>query len=110
MKTRKNVKKLTAGEKKRYVNAILALKAQDSVIHPGAQSRYDDFVETHMNAMTAVPGWAHQDSVFFPWHSELLYQFDKLLQSVDPSVTIPYSAWTRHKTTAATAFPSKHES
>lgn len=51
MKCRKNVKNLTTEEKTRFVNAVHALKSQDSVIHPGAQSRYDDFAETHMNAM-----------------------------------------------------------
>jgi len=61
-----------------------------------------------MNAMTAVPGWAHQDSVFFPWHRELLYQFEKLLQSADPSVTIPYWDWTRHQTAGAAGFPFKN--
>jgi len=110
VKCRKNVKNLTADQKRRYVNAFVALKSQDSVIHPGAQSRYDDFVETHMNAMMAMPvGWAHGDSVFFPWHRELLYQFEKLLQSVDPSVTIPYWDWTRHQTAGAAGFPFKHD-
>ena len=56
MKCRKNVKNLTPDERKRFVNAFVALKAQDSVIHPGSQSRYDDFVEYHLNAMT-VPRW-----------------------------------------------------
>src|SRR6266498_1094389 len=109
MKCRKNVKNLTGDEKKRFVNAFLALKSQDSVIHPGAQSRYDDFVDTHMKAMMAAVGWAHQDSVFFPWHRELLYQFEKLLQSVDPTVTIPYWDWTRHQNSAASGFPFKHD-
>jgi hypothetical protein len=109
VKCRKNVKSLTADEKKRFVDAIVALKAQDSVIHPGSQSRYDDFAECHMNAMMATVGWAHLDSVFFPWHRELLYQFEQLLQSVDPSVTIPYWDWTRHKTGADAGFPFKHD-
>ena len=108
MKCRKNVRNLTSNEKKRYVDAFTALKAQDSVIHPGAQSRYDDFVETHRNAMTAAVNWAHGDSVFFPWHRELLYQFEKLLQSIDPSVTIPYWDWTRHQNSASAGFPFQH--
>jgi len=37
MKCRKNVKNLRDDEKRRYVNAFLALKSQDSVIHPGTQ-------------------------------------------------------------------------
>src|SRR5262245_49123050 len=109
MKCRKNVKSLTTDEKRRLVDAFVALKVQDSVIHPGSQSRYDDFVECHMNAMMAPVGWAHQDSVFFPWHRELLYQFEQLLQSVDPSVPIPYWDWTRHKTGADAGFPFKHD-
>ncbi len=118
MKCRKNVKNLTDDQKRRYVAAFLALKSQDSVIHPGGQSRYDDFVETHLNAMMAevddnlgiliTPGWAHRDSVFFPWHRELLYQFEKLLQAVDPTVTIPYWDWTREQNSAAAGFPFKH--
>ena len=115
MKCRKNVKNLTTEEKTRFVNAIRTLKSQDSVIHPGAQSRYDDFAETHMNAMMLpdgtdrVPGWAHRDSVFFPWHRELLFQFEKLLQAVDPSVTIPYWDWTRHKNVGDPGFPFKYD-
>ncbi len=66
MKCRKNVKSLTTDEKTRYVNAFLALKSQDSVIHPGAQSRYDDFVETHLNAMMAAVGWPTRIRFSFP--------------------------------------------
>jgi len=62
-----------------------------------------------MNAMMAAVGWAHGDSVFFPWHRELLYQFEKLLQSVDPSVTIPYWDWTREQTSAAAGYPFKND-
>ena len=116
MKTRKNVKRLTTDEKRRFVNAIQALKTQDSVIHPGAQSRYDDFVETHLNAMWDFTthafrplSWGHGDSVFFPWHRELLYQFEQLLQSVDPTVTIPYWDWTRNQSAADAGFPFKHD-
>src|SRR6266540_1564748 len=115
MKCRRNVKDLSDDEKRRYVNAFVALTTQDSVIHPGAQSRYDDFVETHLNAMYDVAAgadrplsWGHVDSVFLPWHRELLFRFEQLLQSVDPSVTIPYWDWTRNQTAAAAGFPFKH--
>lgn len=115
MKCRRNVKNLTDDQKRRYVNAFLALKSQDSVIHPGSQSRYDDFVETHLNAMWDFAAndmrplsWGHGDSVFLPWHRELIYQFEKLLQSVDPSVTIPYWDWTRNQSAADLGFPFKH--
>jgi Common central domain of tyrosinase/von Willebrand factor type A domain len=116
MRVRKNVKKLSPDEKSRFVKAVLALKAQDSVIHPGAQSRYDDFVETHLAAMwdfsanmMRTLSWGHVDSVFLPWHRELLYQFEQLLQSVDPTVTIPYWDWTRERSSADAGFPFKHD-
>jgi hypothetical protein len=116
MKTRKNVRRLTSAEKKRFVDAILVLKTQNSVIHPGSQSRYDDFVEVHLNAMwdSAVNvmrplSWGHSDSVFLPWHRELLYQFEQLLQSVDPVVTIPYWDWTRDQSSSDAGFPFTHD-
>ena len=116
MKCRKNVKNLTADEKRRFVNAFQALMVQDSVLHPGAQSRYDDFVETHLLAMhdmdTHVPrpeSWGHGGSVFLPWHRELLYQFEKLLQIIDTSVTIPYWDWTRAKAASDAGYPFTHD-
>jgi tyrosinase len=105
MNVRKNVKNMTADEKTRFVNAVLALKAQPSVLHPGQQGRYDDYVEVHVNAMMAasgnpgdpdfVPGWGHDGPAFLPWHRELLLQLENDLQAAvnDPSITIPYWDW-----------------
>jgi hypothetical protein len=116
MKCRKNVKHLTSDEKTRFVNAVVALKSQNSVIHPGSQSRYDDFVETHLNAMwdsganmMRPLSWGHGDSVFLPWHRELLFRFEELLQSVDSTVTIPYWDWTRDQNSAAVGYPFKND-
>jgi hypothetical protein len=62
MRVRRNVKHLTTDEKNRFVNAVLALKSQPSVLHPGdsTRSRYDDYPEVHFNAMMANPGCAHR--------------------------------------------------
>jgi tyrosinase-like protein/VWA domain-containing protein len=116
MKCRKNVKSLTPGEKTRFVNAFLALMSEDSVLHPGAQSRYDDFVETHLLAMHDMDthaerpeSWGHGGSVFLPWHRELLYQFEQLLQDIDSSVTIPYWDWTRAKAPGDAGYPFMHD-
>lgn len=116
MKCRKNVKSLTADEKRRFVNAFRELMAQDSVLHPGAQSRYEDFVETHLLAMHDMDtdsmrpeSWGHSGSVFLPWHRELLYQFEKLLQTIDPTVTIPYWDWTRAKSAGDAGYPFTHD-
>jgi hypothetical protein len=116
MKCRKNVKNLSQTEKDKFVNAVLALKAQDSVLHPGSQSRYDDFTETHLLAMHDMDthamrpeSWGHVGSVFLPWHRELLYRFEKLLQDVDPDVTIPYWDWTRAQATGDDGYPFTHD-
>lgn len=108
MRVRKNASSLTPSEKTAFVNAVLAMKNQPSVLNPGQQGRYDDYVQLHMNAMMAgtpninpaqpafMPGWAHGGPAFFSWHRVLLLQFENDLQaaSQDPSVTIPYWDWT----------------
>lgn len=96
MRIRKNVKNLSAAEETAFVNAVLALKTKPSVLHPGDanRSRYDDYAEIHMNAMMANPGWAHRGPAFFPWHRELLLQFENDLAAINSSVTIPYWDWT----------------
>lgn len=96
MRIRKNVAHLSASEKAAFVKAVVGLKGRPSVLHPGEPgfSRFDDYPEIHMNAMMANPGWAHRGPGFFPWHRELLLQFENELVSVDSSVTIPYWDWT----------------
>lgn len=111
MKCRKNFKRLTADEKKRFVEAFVKLANKtlhDSVLMPGMMSRYGDYPMTHMNAMMSGHTWAHGNSSFFPWHRELLYRFEKDLQAIDPSVMIPYWEWTREKTSADAGFPFQH--
>lgn len=95
MRVRKNVKYLTGAEKQSFVEAVLALKAQPSVLHPGNphRSRYDDYAEVHHHAMMVDPGWAHRRPAFFPWHRVMLLAFEDDLASVDPGVTIPYWDW-----------------
>ena len=109
---RKDQATLTAAEKAAFVNAVLALKQEPSVLHPDDRtlSRYDDFVEVHLNAMMVMmnnqPSWAHQGPVFGPWHRVLLRQFELELQKIDSQVEIPYWDWTR----AATPDPGPHPS
>ena len=85
---RKNQATLTRAEKTAFVNAVLALKQNPSLLHPenSSLSRYDDFVEVHLNAMMVMmnnqPSWAHQGPVFGPWHRVLLRQFELELQQI----------------------------
>ena len=49
---RRNQRDLTADQKAAFVKAVLALKNDvDSVLHPGAQKRYDDYVEKLRKAL-----------------------------------------------------------
>ena len=105
---RKNQATLTSAEKTAFVNAVLALKQNPSLLHPenSSLSRYDDFVEVHLNGMMVMmnnqPSWAHQGPVFGPWHRVLLRQFELELQKIDAQVEIPYWDWTRMKNPALT--------
>lgn len=102
MGVRKNQALLTTVEKKAFLDAVLAQKDRPSKLHPAStsHSRYDDFVEVHLNAMDVMmetppaPSWGHMAAAFGPWHRALLLEFERELQSVDPSVTIPYWDWT----------------
>ncbi|BAY48152.1 tyrosinase [Scytonema sp. HK-05] len=116
---RKNVVDLTPQEKADFVNAVKTLK---NTIPPGSNvSLYDQFIAVHLGAMTfssMLPGGidvqnqdmtlqasgsaagadaAHGNAGFLPWHREYLRRFEIALQSVNPSVTIPYWDWTDPK-------------
>ncbi len=118
MRCRRNVKSMTSQEKADFARAIVLLKAEPSVLHPGSQNRYDDYVEIHRGAMAAAiiqnnvlidPGWAHFDSAFLPWHRELLYRFEEDLRLLVPGVTVPYWDWTRGKQPADAGWPFTHD-
>lgn len=93
---RKNAGALTPQERARFVAAVLALKQAPSVLTPGqpGSNRYDDFVAVHVKAMPADQSHhvmtAHMCAGFLPWHRAFLLEFEKALQVIDPSVTIPY--------------------
>ena len=99
MEKRINHRDMSPAQKAAFINAFLALKnSVDSVLHPGRQKRYDDFVEVHKNAMTGPDMFMpmpHGSPLFFPWHRIMLRQFELELQRAvnDPTVTLPYWDW-----------------
>lgn len=99
MDIRHNHRDLTPAQKTAFVNAVLALKNDvDSVMHPGAQKRYDDFVEVHKNAMMGPAMFEpmpHGSPLFLPWHRIMLRQFELALQAAvnDTTITLPYWDW-----------------
>ncbi len=100
---RKNVLDLTPREKSEFVHAVKTLK---NAYTPGSKvSIYDQFVVTHVEAMGLMPQFAptgpaagvdaaHENDGFLPWHREFLREFEALLRSVNPKVTVPYWDWT----------------
>jgi tyrosinase len=86
LEVRKNQSTLTESEKQHFVNAVKQLK---QTFLPGSDlSVYDQFVQTHSNEF--LSGQGHGGPAFLAWHREFLLQFEQALQSVDPTVTIPY--------------------
>ncbi len=82
---RKNQSTLTATERSRFVQAVLALKAS---------GRYDAFVQTHIDSMTGTNMWAHRRPGFLPWHRQYLLDYENELRAIDATVTLPYWDWT----------------
>lgn len=112
MIVRKNAKFFQPNEKTAFTNAVVALKQRPSQFHPddASYSRYDDYVEVHLNAMNAMmtahmQNWGHLSSAFGPWHRVYLYHFESELRAIDPSVTLPYWDWTDAASTAAVFAP-----
>lgn len=96
MAVRKNQADLTAPEKRRLVDALLQLKRD---------GRYDAFVRTHnsfiMSDTDTGDRVGHRSPSFLPWHRRFLIEFERALQSVEPSVTLPYWDWTADRTPGA---------
>jgi tyrosinase len=99
--TRRNAKSLSPIEKKHFVDAVKALKANTKDNKIG-DNRYDDYVLWHAQTMMIAAGTdsntnmrnlAHRGPIFLPWHREFLRRFELDLQKEVPGVTIPYWDW-----------------
>ena len=125
---RKDAKDLTADEKQRFVNAVLALKTRPSsytIFNPATNTTetpanaYDYFVRLHQIAFgeNHTPGHGggmggqmmqmmdmppvHGVDPFLPWHREFVRRFEQELRLVDPSVALPYWDATSSESTRA---------
>lgn len=93
---RKDVSRLTAGERKRLVKAFLEVKRR---------GEYDEFVRMHIDHYTADGDdglrTAHMTPSFLPWHRRFLLELERALRRVDGAVTVPYWDWTKDRTTSS---------
>lgn len=79
-RTRKEVRDLSAGERRRFTAAFSAVMASGV---------YTSFVRVHATGA----GHAHWTPAFLPWHRVFLLEFEDALRVVDPGVTLPYWDW-----------------
>lgn len=96
MAVRKNQAALTSGEKRSFVNALLELKRSGG---------YDEFVRIHNEFIIRDTDFGdrfgHRAPSFLPWHRWFLILFERRLQELDSSVTLPYWDWAADRTVMA---------
>ncbi len=92
---RPSVTSMTADQKRRFVRAILLLKATPSPWDKRF-SWYDNFVWWHRKAFACEVDQAHMRPAFLPWHRQFLFMFESALRVVadDPSIILPFWDWT----------------
>ncbi|MFH8799474.1 tyrosinase family protein [Streptomyces sp. NPDC017936] len=100
--TRRDVSTLTASERRRFVDAMLAVKRR---------GEYDEFVRIHIDYYVSDGEGglrtAHMAPSFLPWHRRFLLDLEEALRRVDSSVTLPYWDWTQDRT--ATSAPWRED-
>ena len=85
---RKSWTELSNEEKSRFVNAVTQIKSKPPQTS-SATNRYEDFVITH----DLYKSRAHNISAFLPWHRHFINEFEKELQLIDSSITLPFWDW-----------------
>lgn len=91
MTIRKNAKKITPIEKKRFRTIIQKL------IDNGTYGKFVSFHADMSHNMHGSMGMVGRQR-FLPWHRMYLLKLEKEMQSIDPLSFIPYWDWTASKT------------
>lgn len=80
VRIRKNAESLTVDERERFVAALAKLNNQGT-------GRFVDFRDMHVATSYSE---AHGAQGFLPWHRAYVLDLERELQSIDPSVALPY--------------------
>jgi len=80
VRIRKNANDLTPAERDRLVSAFAQINNQGA-------GRFADFRDMHTNVTSPQ---AHGAPGFLPWHRAYLLDLERELQSIDPTVALPY--------------------
>ncbi|RKP13147.1 hypothetical protein BJ684DRAFT_4157, partial [Piptocephalis cylindrospora] len=83
---RKEYRDLTEDEQERFFSAVQTLMTPST---PGRPSQYDVFVKDHHK----YSAYGHKSPAFFPFHRIYIRGFERALQTIDPSVMLPYFDW-----------------
>lgn len=87
---------LTKSQKKKYIDAVLCLQskpAKSGDLAPGAKSRYDDFLATHINQTLTIHGTGN----FLSWHRYYIQTFETALrEECGYDSHLPYANWGRY--------------
>lgn len=73
--------KLSSAERKAYTKAVLCLQSKPAKtpasVAPGAKTRYDDFVATHINQTLSI----HYTGNFLSWHRYYTWVYEEALRT-----------------------------
>ncbi|RKP10276.1 hypothetical protein THASP1DRAFT_2882, partial [Thamnocephalis sphaerospora] len=84
IRRRREIRTLSKEERTMFVSAIRQLQS-------GPQpNEYDRIVSLHWNARKTAHGWP----AFLPWHRAYVREFERRLQSINPTIAVPYWDWT----------------
>ena len=92
---RKEVRAMSSSELDAYFSALWSYKTSGRKDSRGYFETYDSLVAHHAIAATNVTGdKAHQYAGFIVWHAVFVKELEQALQSIDPTVAVPYWDWT----------------
>jgi len=80
VRIRKDAEALSPDERSRFLHALDELNSDGT-------GPYQSFCDAHMDGTL---GESHGHDGFLPWHRAYLLDLERLLQQIDPSVTLPY--------------------
>ncbi|KAF2755738.1 Di-copper centre-containing protein [Pseudovirgaria hyperparasitica] len=97
---------LSSKEKKSYISAVRCLQSKPartpSTVAPGAKTRYDDFVATHIDQTLTI----HYTGNFLTWHRFYTWVYERALrEECGYTGTQPYWDWSRSAKSGLTAHP-----
>ncbi|KAL8686040.1 MAG: hypothetical protein Q9224_005571 [Gallowayella concinna] len=88
---------MSKSDRKNYINAVKCLAKKpaksDKKIVPGARSRFDDFVASHIQLAYEI----HFNGNLFAWHRTFLWEYEQALRKeCGYSGAHPYWDWTKY--------------